>query len=83
MKVQTFDNLRLTKVDICEKKKSPTNFINKKDPILKKEFHTNYKNYRSLLSALMKKTKQVYYELNQIPYFSKNCSIQCINCTPP
>ena len=36
------------------------NFINK-DPILKQEFHTNYKKYRNLLSTLMKKSKQVYY----------------------
>ena len=33
-----------------------TNFINKKDPILKEEFHTNYKNYGNLLSTLMKKS---------------------------
>ena len=32
-----------------------TNFINKKAPILKAESHTNYKNYRNLLSTLMKK----------------------------
>ena len=29
----------------------------KKDPILKEEFHTNYKKYRNLLSTLMKKSK--------------------------
>ena len=39
-----------------------TNFINKKDPILKKQFQTNYKKYRSLLSILMKKRKQAYYD---------------------
>ena len=33
-----------------------TDFINKKDPILKEEFHTNYKKYRNLLSTLMKKS---------------------------
>ena len=31
-----------------------TNFINKKDPVLKEEFHIKYKNYRNLLSTLMK-----------------------------
>ena len=44
-----------------------TNFINKKDPILKEECHTNYKKYRHLLSALMKKSKQAYYDR----YFEK------------
>ena len=43
------------------KNKLLTNFINKKDPILKEECHTNYKKYRNLLSALMKKSKQAYY----------------------
>ena len=38
------------------------NFINKKDPILKEECHTNYKKYRNLLSTPMKKSKQVYYD---------------------
>ena len=33
-----------------------TDFINKKDPKLKEEFHTNYKKYRNLLSTLMKKS---------------------------
>ena len=32
--------------------------------ILKEEFHTNYKNYRNLVSALMKKSKQAYYDSN-------------------
>ena len=36
------------------------NFINKKDPVLKEEFHTKYKIYRNLLSTLMKKSKQAY-----------------------
>ena len=44
------------------------NFINKKDPILKEEFHTNYKKYRKLLSTLMKKSKQAYYN----KYFERN-----------
>ena len=34
-----------------------TKFINKKDPILKEEFHSNYKKYRNLLSTFMKKSK--------------------------
>ena len=49
------------------KNKLLTNFINKKNPILKKEFHTNYKKYRNLLSTLMKKSKQAYYD----KYFEK------------
>ena len=36
--------------------------INKEDPILKDEFHTKYKKYRNILSTLMKKTKQAYYD---------------------
>ena len=44
------------------KNKLLTNFINKKDPILKEEFHTNYKKYRNLLSSLMKKSRQAYYD---------------------
>ena len=34
------------------KNKLLTNFINKKDPILKEECHTKYKKYRNLLSTL-------------------------------
>ena len=52
---------------IFVKNKLLTNFINKKDPILKEEFHTNYKKYRKLLSTLMKKSKQAYYD----KYFEK------------
>ena len=44
------------------------NFINKKDPILKQEFHTNYAKYRNVLSTLMKKGKQAYYD----KYFETN-----------
>ena len=50
------------------KNKLLKNFINKKDSILKEEFHTNYKKYRNLLSMLMKKSKQAYYD----KYFEKN-----------
>ena len=53
---------------ISLKNKLLTNFINKKDPILKEECHTNYKKYRNLLSALVKKSKQAYYD----SYFEKN-----------
>ena len=35
---------------------------------LLKEFHTNYKKYRNLLSTLIKKSKQAYYDR----YFEKN-----------
>ena len=53
---------------ISVKNKLLTNFINKKDPILKEEFDTNYKKYRNLLSTLMKKSKQAYYD----KYFEGN-----------
>ena len=53
---------------ISVKNKLLKNFINKKDPVLKEELHTNYKKYRNLLSTLMKKSKQVYYDI----YFEKN-----------
>ena len=53
---------------ISVKNKLLTNFINKKDPILKEEFHTNYKKYRNLLSTLMTKSKQAYYD----KYFERN-----------
>ena len=53
---------------ISVKNKLLKNFINKKDPILKEEFHTNYKKYRNLLSTLMKKSKQAYYD----NYFERN-----------
>ena len=52
---------------ISVKNKLLTNFINKKDPILKEECHTNYKKYRNLLSTLIKKSKQAYYDR----YFEK------------
>ena len=47
---------------ISGKNKLLKNFINKKGPILKEDFHTNCKKYRNLLSALMKKRKQAYYD---------------------
>ena len=47
---------------ISVKNKLLSNFTNKKDPILKDKYHTNYKIYRNLLSTLMKKTKQAYYD---------------------
>ena len=37
-----------------------SNFIMKKDPILKDKFYTNYKKYEILLSTLMKKSKQAH-----------------------
>ena len=43
-------------------------FINKKDPILKQEFHTNCTKYRNVLSTLMKKGKQAYHD----KYFETN-----------
>ena len=53
---------------ISVKNKLLTNFINKKDPILKEEFHTKYKKYTNLLSTLMKKSKLAYYD----KYFERN-----------
>ena len=53
---------------ISVKNNLPTNFINKKDPILREEYHTNSKKYRNLLSTLMKESKQAYYDR----YFEKN-----------
>ena len=53
---------------ISLKNKLLTNFINKKDPILKEEFHTNYRKCRNLLSTVMKKSKQAYYD----KYFERN-----------
>ena len=47
---------------ISVKNKLLANFINKKDPILKEEFDTNYKKYRNLFSTLTKKSKQAYYD---------------------
>ena len=50
------------------KNKLLTNFINKKDPALKEEFHTKYKKYINLLSTRMMKSKQAYYD----KYFERN-----------
>ena len=50
-------NLGLQK-SISIKNNLLTNFINKKDPVLKDGFYTKYKNCRNLLSTLMKKSKQ-------------------------
>ena len=44
------------------KNKLLTNFINKKDPIIKEEFHTNYKKHRNVLSSPLKKSKQACYK---------------------
>ena len=52
---------------ISAKNKLHKNFINN-DPILKEEFHTNYKKRRNLLSTFMKKSKQTYYD----KYFEKS-----------
>ena len=53
---------------VSVKNKLLTNFINKKEPILKKEFHTKYEKYRNLLSTLTKKSKQACYD----EYFERN-----------
>ena len=49
---------------VSVKNKLLTNFINKKDPILKEERHTNYKKYRNLLSTLIKKSIFRYFQRN-------------------
>ena len=68
LKSKTWITLGLQK-SISLKNKLLTNFINKKkDPILKEKFHTKYKIYRNLLSTLIKKSKQTYYD----KYFEKN-----------
>ena len=53
---------------ISVKIKLLTNFINKNDPVLKEECHTNYKKYINLLCILLKKSKQAYYD----KYFERN-----------
>ena len=63
------DKVRLTKINICEQKLL-TDFINKQNPILKEECHTNYKKYRNLVPTLMKKSKQAYYDI----HFERNWS---------
>ena len=68
MLLDTYAPLKGLQKSISVKKKLLKNFINKKDPILKEEFHTNYKKYRNLLSTLMKKSKQAYYD----KYFERN-----------
>ena len=54
-------NLSLQK-SMSVKNKLFKNFINKKDAILKEEFHSNYKKYINLLSTLMRKSKEAYYD---------------------
>ena len=63
-KSKTWITLGLQK-SISVKNKLLTNSINKKDPIIKGECHTDYKKYRKLLCTLMKKR---YYDR----YFEKN-----------
>ena len=65
MLLDTYAPLKGLQKSISVKKKLLKNFINKKDPILKEEFHTNYKKYRNLLSTLI---IQAYYD----QYFKRN-----------
>ena len=53
---------------ISVKNKLVTKVINVRHSILKEEIHAEYKNYRKLLSTLMKKSKQAYYN----KYFETN-----------
>ena len=53
---------------VSAKNKLLTYYINKRDPILKEEFHTKYKIFRNFLSTLMKKSKQAYFD----KYFERN-----------
>ena len=57
----TLKTLGLQKL-ISGKNKLHTNFVSKKDPVLKEEFHTKCKKYRNLLFTFMKKIKQAYYD---------------------
>ena len=66
-KSKTWITLGLQK-SISVKNRLITNFINMKHPILKEEIHIEYKNYRNMLSTLMKKSKQAYYN----KYFETN-----------
>ena len=63
-------NLGLQK-SISSKYKLLTNFINKKDSVLKEEFHIKYRKYRNLLSTLTNKSKQAYDK-----YFERNWNIK-------
>ena len=84
-KSKTWITLGLQK-SISVKTKLLTKFINMKHPLVKEETHTEYKNYRNLLSTPMKKRKQAYYNRyfetnwNQIPNHFQNYSFQCTNC---
>ena len=60
-------NLGLQK-SVSVKNKLLTKLINTKHPILKEETHIEYRNYRNLLTTLMKKSKQAYYN----KYFETN-----------
>ena len=51
-------------LELINKLKFKSKPWNKKDLILKEEFHSNYKKYRNLLSNLMQKSKQAYYDKN-------------------
>ena len=57
-----------TKINIGKKQITYKKNTNKKDPVLKEEFHNKYKKYRNLLSTLIKKSKQAYYD----KYFEGN-----------
>ena len=46
---------------ISSKNELLVNLFNKKDPILKEEFVSNYKKYRNLFPFLMTRSKQAYY----------------------
>ena len=59
-KSQLWITLALQK-SVSVKNKSLIKFINSKHPILKEETYTEYKNYRKMLSTLMKESKQACY----------------------
>ena len=50
------------------KNKLFANFINKKGPLLKEDFHTNYKKHKNSLFIHMKRSKRAYYD----KYFETN-----------
>ena len=50
------------------KNKFLSDFIKKSDPTIEAELHLKYKNYRNLISTLLKRSKQNYYK----KYFESN-----------
>ena len=56
------------KKSVSVKSKFLSDLIKKKDPTIKAELHLKYRNHRNLISSLLKRSKQNYYE----KYFESN-----------